>query len=50
MNVYFGSVLDLSIVNPRFKLSGKRSEVFLATKFGIDLKTDGSFTLSGKPE
>ncbi|KAJ7138331.1 NADP-dependent oxidoreductase domain-containing protein [Mycena epipterygia] len=33
-----------------FKLSGRRSEVFLATKFGIDLKPDGSFSLNGKPE
>lgn len=33
-----------------FKMSGRRSEVFLATKFGIDLKPDGSFSLNGKPE
>ncbi|KAJ7136392.1 NADP-dependent oxidoreductase domain-containing protein [Mycena crocata] len=38
------------LIGEWFKVSGRRSEVFLATKFGIDLKPDGSFSLNGKPE
>ncbi|KAJ7577610.1 NADP-dependent oxidoreductase domain-containing protein [Mycena floridula] len=33
------------LIGEWFKLTGRRSQVFLATKFGIDLKSDGSFTL-----
>ncbi|KAJ7489739.1 NADP-dependent oxidoreductase domain-containing protein [Mycena galericulata] len=38
------------LIGEWFKLTGRRSEVFLATKFGIDLKSDGSFSLNGRPE
>ncbi|KAJ6543051.1 NADP-dependent oxidoreductase domain-containing protein [Mycena capillaripes] len=38
------------LIGEWFKLSGRRDEVFLATKFGIDLKPDGSFTLNGTPK
>ncbi|KAJ7660173.1 NADP-dependent oxidoreductase domain-containing protein [Mycena polygramma] len=38
------------LIGEWFKRSGRRSEVFLATKFGIDLKPDGSYAVNGKPE
>ncbi|KAJ7445539.1 NADP-dependent oxidoreductase domain-containing protein [Mycena galericulata] len=38
------------LISEWFKLTGRRYEVFLATKFGIDLKSDDSFSLNGRPE